>query len=43
MKDNVWAAHLAQTLSLSSFNRGVKHVLCVMCNRYVHQYACVKP
>ena len=37
LKDDIFAAHLAEIGTLSSFNRGVKHLLCMIdiFNRYV--------
>ena len=40
-KDNVWAADLAETSSLSSKNRNVKYLLCVI--NVFTKYGWVKP
>ena len=39
-KDTIWAADLADMGSLSSFNRGVKYLLCVI--HVFTKYACIK-
>ena len=40
-KDNIWAADLAEIISLSSKNKNIKYLLCLI--DYFTKYAWVKP
>ena len=41
-KDNIWAADLAEMGSLSSKNKNVKYLLCVIDEKDINKYASVK-